>query len=163
MPRPSVIHPARPQDLPALRRLFRAAVASDFAYFPETYRGGVLRQNTLPRLARAALHPRRIVLVARADSLTGFLIGSLQPDGVAHIYWLFVDPTARGRRLGSELLEAGLRELRRAGASKVSLVTHRYRKFYERAGFHFDRVQLLPELFGDNEMHVMTLDLGAKP
>lgn len=162
MPVLPLIHPARPQDLPALRRLFRSAVKNDFGYFPETYQAQVLRQNTMPRLAVASLHPRRTVLVARSEKLIGFLIGSLPPDGAAHIYWLFVDPAARGQRLGSGLLEAGLHELKRGGASEVSLVTHRYREFYERAGFRFERVQLLPELFGDNEMHIMTLDLRGR-
>ena len=123
-------------DALALRRLFRAAVASDFAYFPRAYRRQVLRQNGLGRLAIATLRPDRLLFGATVGGrLVGYAIGRRNGDGTGKIYWLYVDPAQRSSGVGSGLLAAILAEFERRHSSQVSLVTYRHDEYYRRKGF----------------------------
>lgn len=146
-------------DLVALDRLFKAAVASDFNYFPRHYQQQVLRQNSFWRLALGLLRPDRLIMGAReGGKLVAYLIGSHPRQGAAQIYWYFVSPTQRGSGVGGRLLAAGLEQLRRRGANEVALATHRYQDYYAKRGFKLRRRE---EQFPGVSMDIMTLDLNA--
>lgn len=142
------IHRLSLGDAPALRRLFRGAVATDFAYFPGSYRRQVLRQNDLSRLAVATLRSDRLLFGARAgERLVGYAIGRSNKDSTGKIYWLYVDPEQRSSGVGSGLLGAILAEFERRGSKQVSLVTYQHDDYYRRKGFKLlknDRVYGVP-------------------
>lgn len=122
-------------DLRALRRLFVAAVRAHFSYFPKPVQDRVIRDHGLLHLAKAIVHPRRTILVARnGRRLVGYAIGALPTHGSAQLYWLYVDPDCRGRNIGVSLLTKSLKDLSRKGAGEVALATHDHRVYYERQG-----------------------------
>jgi ribosomal protein S18 acetylase RimI-like enzyme len=124
--------------IPALSRLFAEAVSRNFGYFPEWYQREIVREHSAMHLLLGYLHPSRIILTARdADrNLVGYAIGRAFRGGTGQIYWLYVDPSFRGRNTGLSLLAQMLRSQERKGAHAVSLATHDYRRYYERQGFN---------------------------
>ena len=75
----------------------------------------------------------------RSSGLRGILLGSLVGEEVGHVNQLCVDPRARRRGLGSELLRRSLGSLARAGCKAASLTVTKSNKgavrLYERFGF----------------------------
>ena len=123
-------------DAPVLRHLFVEAVATDFSYFPGTYRRQVLRQNGLGRLAIATLRRSRLLLGATANGrLVGYAIGRTNRNATAKIYWLYVTPEWRSHGVGSKLLGDLMDEFRRRGSRQASLVTYKQAEYYRRKGF----------------------------
>jgi len=136
---PIIIRHPRRQELPALARLFRAAVAQHFSYFPASYQRQIVRENNLRRLLQASFDNRRAVYVAvRHRQLVGYIIAG-QGNGEGHVYWLFVSPDARGEDLGARLLECALDQLRRQGTTVVVLNTHDHEGYYLGQGFVSDK------------------------
>jgi ribosomal protein S18 acetylase RimI-like enzyme len=135
-----VISEARPHHLPALNRLFVAAVHQHFGYFAEDIRRRVIRDHSLLRLGLATADRRRVILVARAGRrIVGYAIGAAPADGPAQLFWLYVEPDHRGSNTGLSLLSRMLKLLAAKGADVVSLATHDHRHYYERQGFKFVR------------------------
>lgn len=134
----TVIQEAAIADLRSLNRLFVQAVRSHFAYFPDDVQDQVIRDHRLLQLAKAILHPQRLVLVARQNGkLVGYAIGSAPKGGSGQLYWLYVDPSCRGQNIGLSLLSRALKQLAQQGANEVVLATHDHRRYYERQGFGF--------------------------
>jgi GNAT superfamily N-acetyltransferase len=152
------IEKVRANDILKLRRIFKQAVATDFAYFPLHYQRQVLRQNTAPRLLRAHLRPERVVLAARnGGQMVGFIIGSAPARGLAQIYWLYVAPSFRGGGLGDKLLFAALEKFKRLRSTKAALATHKYHEYYAKRGFRLERVE---QQFPEITMHIMSIELA---
>jgi len=132
----TIIIPIKLRDIPALHRMFVSAVRSHFAYFPAIEQDQVIRNHRPLKLLLAAIHPRRIILTAHhGGELVGYAIGSVPKNGKGQLFWLFVDPSRRGRNTGLTLLSRMLRMQSQLGATEVSLATHDHRRYYERQGF----------------------------
>jgi predicted N-acetyltransferase YhbS len=132
------IRQASVASLPALNRLFTAAVDGHFGYFPPEVRQRVIREHSVGRLLKATLDSRRVILVAwRDNKIIGYCLGSAPKVGPAQIYWLFVDPDYRGSNIGLNLLSHMLKLLAAKGAKTISIATHDHRRYYERQGFKF--------------------------
>src|SRR5439155_1135470 len=68
--------------------------------------------------------PRGMVQVAaRGEDVVGFQHLDVQPDGTVWLEGIRVDPDVRGAGIGSELLQAGIREARARGATAIRLAT----------------------------------------
>ena len=142
MPEAITITQLRLGDTLALRRLFKEAVATDFNYFPKSYRRQVLRQNGLVRLAIATLRRDRVIFGAMmASRLVGYAIGRTNGDATAKIYWLYVTPQWRSGGVGSRLLGDLMAELQRRRTRQVSLVTYKQAEYYQRKGFTLSNSQ----------------------
>ncbi|HUD11521.1 MAG TPA: GNAT family N-acetyltransferase [Candidatus Saccharimonadia bacterium] len=125
-------------SLPALNRLLTSAVEAHFSYFPASVRRRVIREHSVPKLLRATLDSRRVILVAWSDGkIIGYCLGAAPKAGPAQIYWLFVEPGNRGSNIGLNLLSHMLRLLAAKGARTISIATHDHRRYYERQGFKF--------------------------
>ena len=122
-------------ELPALAKLFRQAVAQNFGYFPQDYQSQIIRENNFTRLIRASFDSSRAVYIAaHKNKLVGYIIAG-QGNGEGHVYWLFVEPEARGEDLGSRLLERALHQLKQQGTKRVVLNTHDHQNYYLNHGF----------------------------
>lgn len=133
-----IIVQAAALHLPSLKRLFAHAVETNFSYFPEDVRRGVIRDHSLRNLVFATIDPRRVVLIARrGNEIIGYCLGAAPVRGAAQIYWLYVKPEERGSNVGLSLLSRMLKILRDKGAASVSIATHDHRRYYERQGFKF--------------------------
>jgi ribosomal protein S18 acetylase RimI-like enzyme len=133
-----IIAPASIFALPTINRLFAHAVRRHFTYFPSDIQDRVIREHAVPKLLRAALDPRRIILVARVNGrIVGYCIGAAPTTGPAQLFWLYVDPDHRGANLGLSLLSRMLKRLAERGAQTVVIATHDHRRYYERQGFKF--------------------------
>jgi predicted N-acetyltransferase YhbS len=132
------IREASVSSLPALNRLFTSAVEAHFGYFPPSVRRRVIQEHSVPKLLKATLDRRRVVLVAYRDGkIIGYCLGAAPKEGPAQIYWLFVDPGYRGSNVGLNLLSRTLKLLASKGAETISIATHDHRRYYERQGFKF--------------------------
>lgn len=103
---------------------------TDFA----TAAAGLIEHNQ-PFLGRSDY--RRLAVTARHD---GRLIGAIMGETgrqMAHLDLVWVADHARGRRLGSRLIEAAFEEARRRDCKGVWLDTYDFqaRGFYEKHGF----------------------------
>jgi ribosomal protein S18 acetylase RimI-like enzyme len=115
----------------------------------------------------------RIFVLVEQDQVQGFLcLGPSRDDDVyqqdeqealAEIQFMFILPCHWGRGYGSQLLEAGLGELKRQGYRAVTLwvLEHNQqaRRFYQAKGFEQDG-QERTETFGDKEMCQLRYRLG---
>ncbi len=147
----------RLRDAAETRRVFVDAVQNHFEYFDQEYRQQILAKNTTFRLALAGLRPRRIVLVAKhRNKIVGYCIASCPKDGIAQIYWLFVDPTLRGSNIGLRLLSRSLKLMEQSGASEAVLVTHNYADYYARQGFK----RIKTSMRGEFEEYTLSYPLG---
>jgi ribosomal protein S18 acetylase RimI-like enzyme len=134
----TVIREATVRSLPALNRLFTAAVHEHFGYFPESVRKRVIREHSVTKLLKATLDPRRVVIAAYSGGkVVGYCLGAAPHEGPAQIYWLFVDPKYRGANVGLNMLSRTMKLLAGKGATSISIATHDHRTYYERQGFKF--------------------------
>jgi predicted N-acetyltransferase YhbS len=139
-----VIASASPTSLLALNRLFSRAVTQHFSYFPESVQRKVIRDHSIPRLIRATIDPRRVILVAKCEGkIIGYAIGAAPAVGPAQLFWLYVDLKFRGENTGLSLLSRMLKHLAAMGARQVSIATHDHRAYYERQGFKFAEKKLI--------------------
>ena len=89
-------------------------------------------------------------------ALDGDPVGSIfcvdAGDGVAKLRLLSVEPAARGRNVGTQLVDECVRFARAVGYREVTLWTQRQlgaaRRIYQRAGFELAEVEPESELFG---------------
>jgi len=150
------IRPLRLRDVRRLHRLFLRALDSDFSYFPPGYVRQVKLQNSPTNLLRAWFDRRRLILVAvRGRQPVGFAFSAAHRDKIGHLYWLYVDPDLRGKRVGRDLLQLSLDGMQRRGMHSVELVTYNFDGYYKKHGFYHRGTSKLH----DSQLHVMQYDL----
>lgn len=121
-----VIRPARPEDVPRLRELFRDAVWSNRADRPLL----AAHPEFLDWCPRPALDGRTSVA-----EVAGQVVGFVSRDA-AEIEDLFVDPGWMRRGIGTALIEHARAEARRAGHRHLRVEANAHAlEFYARAGF----------------------------
>ena len=131
-----MIRPPTAREIPALRRIERAA-------------GAAFGQVGLPEVAADEPPPlvhleafrvagRAWVSVDPADRPVGYLV-ALVLDGRAHVEQVSVDPARRGERRGAELIDALAGWARTQGFAELTLTTFRdvpwNAPYYARLGF----------------------------
>lgn len=147
----------RLRDARRVHQVFVDALMAHFEHFDDSYKQSVLADNTLVGMAWAAVHPRRIILVAKDNAkIIGYIIASVPRDKNGQMYWLFVDPAYRGQNIGLQLLSRGLKEMAARGAHTASLVTHDHAKYYARQGFRL--IEKIPD--GQYTKYVLAYDLS---
>lgn len=98
-----------------------------------------------------------MIAVARnKDGLVGFAISGIKNE-LANLFWLYVNPSQRGARLGESLLQFVCENCKRKGVRKLALSTHDHEQFYARHGFQTVDEQ---ELHGV-PMKIMQLELAS--
>lgn len=101
------------------------------------------RQVWAARLSSAAHWQRiykaqHVVVAQRVDILVG--IAAL--EGIEHIDYLYVDPTAFRQGVATQLYQVLLQRARQQGATRLySEVSHQARPFFERMGWQVDHVR----------------------
>ena len=141
-----------------LHTLFSDALHSDFNYFSEAYRKKVLNTNNLLKMYLGTLNPSRLYIGLYYDNkLVGYSLSSVQPARQGFLYWLFVSPDLRNKKLGKQLLDKTENNLRAKGVDTLSLVTHNQQQFYERQDYVMEKI--LSELVADVDMYVMKKQL----
>ena len=146
------------RHIPAVHQLFVQAVRQHFGYFDEAVQNQVIHDHRPLKLALAKVHKRRLVLSAHyGGELVGYAIGAVPTGGHGQIYWLYVDPSRRGKNTGLALLSRMLKLQRALGAYEISLATHDHRRYYERQGFSWREAELVNGV----RMDIMTFRLGA--
>lgn len=122
-------------DWAVLRRLRLAALHEEYRDSP-VYELEVGFDERRWR-ARAREHTHFMCLLDTVP--TGLIAAAPATDGEVYVYSLWIDPAARGRRLGAPLVDAVLTWARERGAHTVTLRVHRHnvpaRRIYEAAGF----------------------------
>jgi len=130
------IEALRLRDVPALHRLFVAALDTDFAYIDGRNRDIIKHQNSRRRLFAACLKPDRTIFLAWQDNkIVGYVIAGLAPNHSSNIDWLYIRPGLRGANVGLRLLSRAMRALIERGAKNITLVTYAYTSYYARQGF----------------------------
>ena len=126
----------RLREVRSLRRLFTRALETDFSYFPKKHIVQVKRDNTTTKFVRAMASRHRILMVAvQHGKLVGFAISSTHQDKLGHLYWLYVRPELRNRKVGKQLLDRTLEEMRHRHMTGMELVTHNFEGYYAKNGF----------------------------
>lgn len=143
-----------------LHRLFSDALITDFDYFSAGYRQQVLDSNNLLKMYLGTLNPSRLYIGLYYDNkLAGYSLSSIQlRNQNAHskkgfLYWLFVHPDIRNKKLGKKLLMHTEQNLKKRGVDSISLVTHNQQKFYEHQNYVLDKI--LPGIVADVDMYMM--------
>ena len=104
------------------------------------------------------LNPSRLYIGLYYDNkLVGYSLSSVQPARQGFLYWLFVSPDLRNKKLGKQLLDKTENNLRAKGVDTLSLVTHNQQQFYERQDYVMEKI--LSELVADVDMYVMKKQL----
>jgi GNAT superfamily N-acetyltransferase len=93
------------------------------------------------RAALSAAGEDRVTFIAEdGDRWTGMATGLMEPDGRLDLVGMFVDPIARGQRLGAAMVEAVAAWARGRGASRLHLwvttTNEPALRLYRRTGFH---------------------------
>jgi GNAT superfamily N-acetyltransferase len=93
------------------------------------------------RAALSAAGEDRVTFIAEdGDRWIGMATGLREPDGRRDLVGMFVDPIARGQRLGAALVEAVSAWARARGASRLHLwvttTNEPALRLYRRTGFH---------------------------
>lgn len=134
---PIVIRDPTPGDIGWIIHRHGALYASEYGW-DETFEG--LVAEIAGRFLKSHDPARERCWVAERD---GDILGSVfvvdADDGVAKLRLLYVEPAARGNRLGRRLVEEALRFAGRAGYRKMALWTNDIllaaRRIYEATGF----------------------------
>jgi GNAT superfamily N-acetyltransferase len=144
-----LVRRARTEDLPAMRRAFRAA---GLAAWPHIIPAERLAENEPPPRWTDSLESsdeRTAVLAGELDAeVVGFAIvrpsgdDDVDPSTVGELDALYSHPSVWGRGIGRALLEQAVDFLRSAGFGEATLWTaeenHRPRRIYERGGWRLD-------------------------
>lgn len=141
-----------------LHRLFSDALITDFNYFSSGYRQKVLDSNNLFKMYLGSLNPSRLYVgLYNHGQLAGYSLSGVQPSRQGFLYWLFIHPELRSKKLGKRLLVETETHLKRRGVDTLSLVTHNQQKFYEHQDYTLNKI--LPEVISDVDMYVMKKQL----
>lgn len=152
------IHKIPVRHITHLHRLFSDALITDFNYFSSGYRQKVLDSNNLFKMYLGSLNPSRLYVGLYYDGqLAGYSLSSVQPSRQGFLYWLFIHPELRSKKLGKSLLVETEANLKKRGVDTLSLVTHNQQKFYERHDYTLNKI--LPEVVSDVDMYVMKKQL----
>ena len=136
----------REEVIPTDRDVVRAIVASTGFFHP--YEVDVAIELIDDRLARGAASAYHFLFAERQGVVHGYacygLIACTQAS--YDLYWIAVEPSARGQGLGRTLLAESEERIRQAGGLRVYAETSNRpqyaptRRFYERSGYHLEAV-----------------------
>jgi GNAT superfamily N-acetyltransferase len=135
------IRRVRPDDWHALRAVRLRALADAPDAFETRYEDAVKRPESwwVDWTARSADGAQAMFLAWDDDAPVAIAGTYVEDDGVRWLISMWVDPAARGRGLGAELVEAVAVFARESGSRELSLeVTDGNdpaRRLYERCGF----------------------------
>jgi len=154
------IRPATAADRPALGRLGARLVRLHHDFDPQRFIAAPpqTEEGYAAFLGGQLGRPNVVVLVAESEGdvigytyagMEGFDYQALRgPAGV--LYDILVDPAARGRGVGQQLLDATLAALRARGAPRVVLMTAEpnvgAQRLFARAGFRRTMIEMTREL-----------------
>jgi GNAT superfamily N-acetyltransferase len=138
----ALIRRAVVEDAPALAALLRALERFDWLHAEPPVEALARVRGRLERAAGDDSHSI-YVAVGAAGELAGYaavhwLSYFILPGPEGFVSELFLLPEARGRGIGSRLLDAVVEEARARGCSRLSLLNNRRRESYER-GFYAGR------------------------
>ena len=133
------VRTATPSDRPAIRDVARRSLQASYSLGPQAITSAIEEWYGEDRLARAFDDRHHLFLVADVDGqVVGFSESEIADD-VATLLWLHVDPTYRGREIGSTLFDATRDHLDQRGAAqlhgRVLADNADGNEFYERKGF----------------------------
>lgn len=140
------VAPAKPDDLPALRRIARVSHRDSRFYWDAKLRA---KSDDLFEtwIARSCEDYADMVLVAEIDAAAvGYITLDHSSPCDGKIGLFAVGPEARGRGVGQQLVHCGLEWLRSRGATECRVVTQgRNRgalRLYQKAGFRVEDLKL---------------------
>ena len=134
-----MIDALRAEEWMLLRDLRLAALSeSPDAFSPTAEETSRLTESDWRTSAdRFASRPSAAMLIARPAD--GLMSAVADDQGVGHIGAMWVSPEARGKKLGSALLDRGIEFLQRAGCATIELsvteTNFTARRLYESRGF----------------------------
>ena len=145
---PSGVRPARESDLARLRPIAAAGHTDGRYFFDARVPAGRARALYETWIERSVTHGfADVVLVYDVDGTAcGYITGRLASDRTASIGLIGVGPEARGRGVGTELVNALLAWASQRGAERATVVTQgrnaTAQRLYQRCGFRTRTLQL---------------------
>ena len=143
------IRKARPDDFSSIKRLARMVFRDSRFYFDTNFpidRVHAMFERWVERAMEEASHQHVLVSTDAQDQVSGFLLFGIDPATKASdLALLAVAPTARGKGLARQLIEASFDEIVKAGVDRVTVVTQgrnvSAQRLYQRIGFLTQSVQ----------------------
>jgi len=140
-----ILRPATAQDIPELCRLLALLFSQEADFTPDP-----ARQARALDLILARPEVGRLFCVDTGGHLAGmvsilFTVSTAEGGRAAWLEDMVIDPAARNQGLGRDLLEFAIAEARRAGCSRITLLTDEdnlaAQRFYTRSGFKPSRMR----------------------
>ncbi len=146
---------AQPGDVPRLAELLATLFEQEAEFTPDraTHERGLRLIIDDPQIGRILVLRDDATIQGMANLL--YTVSTALGARVAILEDMIVDPSCRGRGLGSKLLDAAIEQARAAGCQRITLLTDRAnaraQRFYQSRGF------------AHSQMTPMRLSLSPKP
>ncbi|HEX6851950.1 MAG TPA: GNAT family N-acetyltransferase [Candidatus Polarisedimenticolaceae bacterium] len=160
---PATIRPARIEDVPAASRLAAALVRQHHAFDPDRFMLVEPVEEGYARFLSTQVDREGVVLlVAELDgTVVGYLLGGLEGrdwmlllDDCGMIHDVYVDASARGRGIGTAIVEEAVARLVAMGVPRVVLSTawpnEAARRLFAKLGFRETMVEMTREAGGSH-------------
>jgi len=149
------IRNATPQDRPALRDVARRSLQSSYPLEPSAITGAIEEWYDENRLRERLRNDDNLLLVVDVDGqVVAFADAKRTSEDAAELHWLHVDPAARGRGIGVQLLGRAQETFADRGAERlrglVLAENEAGTRFYEDHGF--ERSEAADARIGDRTL-----------